>query len=435
MDDLHGKRVLVIGLGISGRSAAAFCTERGATVVACDDRMDAATAGLPPSVEVRLGQALPAVQDFDIVIPSPGVPAERYAGAQHAWGDIELASRALPVPIVAVTGTNGKSTTVRLTEAMLRAGGLRARAGGNVGDAALELVGEPLDVAVLEVSSFQLEATESFRPHVGVILGCTPDHLDRHGSLDAYRSVKLRLFAAQRSSDIAIVNADDADLRAATETLTAERWWVSTRGPVARGAFLDAGGIRICTPSHDVSLAHDDQTAFRGPLAVNLLSALLAALAIGVEPHKAYSAVADFRALPHRMETVSDRAGIRWIDDSKATNPGAAAASLGAMAGPVIWIAGGRGKGTGFAEIDDRALAFVRSVLTIGEAADEIEAAVAGRAPVEACRTLDVAVQRAAAIAVERDTVLLAPACASFDQFRSFEDRGDRFRQLVEAQR
>lgn len=435
MDDLDGKDVLVIGLGISGRSAAAFCSDRGARVVACDEREDLPAEGLPAGVDVRLGGTLPPVADFDLVVPSPGVPVDRYAGAQRAWGDIELTARALPVPIIAVTGTNGKSTTVRLIEAMLRASGLRARAAGNVGDAALELVGEPLDLAVLEVSSFQLEAIESFRPHVGVILGCTPDHLDRHGSLDAYRAVKLRLFAQQAVGDIAIVNADDDALREATETLVGERWLVSTRGPVTRGAFLNAAGIRLCTPQHTLTLPHEAEGAFRGPLAVNLLSALLAAVAVGVEPLKAYSAVADFRALPHRMETVAIVDGIRWIDDSKATNPGAAAAALGSTPGPVVWIVGGRGKGTGFAEFDDRALSHVRAVLTIGEAADEIRAAIGGRVPVEACKTLDRAVERARALAAEGDSVLLAPACASFDQFQSFEDRGDQFRALVEATR
>jgi UDP-N-acetylmuramoylalanine--D-glutamate ligase len=213
MLELAGKRVLVLGLGLSGRSAAAFCAGRGARVLAVDERAELPPPALPAGVEVQLGGALPDPGGFDLVVPSPGVPEERHrayrSSACRVWGDVELAARCLAVPVVAVTGTNGKSTTVRLLEVMLRAAGLRARAGGNVGEPALDLVGLPLDVAVLEVSSFQLEAVEALRPRVAVLLNVTPDHLDRHRSLEAYAATKARLFARQEPTDHAVVNGDD----------------------------------------------------------------------------------------------------------------------------------------------------------------------------------------------------------------------------------
>ena len=192
MLELAGQSVLVLGLGLSGRSAARFCAARGARVVAADERPAGELEGLSAlgaDVDVRVGAPFPDAAGFDLVVPSPGVPPERYrAGARRVWGDVELASRALPVPIVAVTGTNGKSTTTHLVAEALRAAGLRAAAAGNVGEPALDLVGEALDQVVLEVSSFQLETTESFRPRVAVILNLSPDHLDRHGSFEAFAS-------------------------------------------------------------------------------------------------------------------------------------------------------------------------------------------------------------------------------------------------------
>ncbi len=434
MLELAGKKVLVIGLGVSGRSAAAFCAERGAHVVASDERTDLVPPDLPDEIEIVLGDALPDPADFDIVVPSPGVPRARYAErAKVAWGDLELAYRSLPVPIVAVTGTNGKSTTVRLIEAMLRAGGLRARAAGNIGDAALGLVGEALDIAILEVSSFQLEAVDSFHPRVAVILGCTPDHLDRHGSFERYLAEKLRIFSRQEASDVAIVNADDASVLAASEHVASERWLYSTRRPVEVGAFVEAGGLRLRIPAGDFVLPLDVGEMFSGPLLGNVLASLLAATALGVAPEQALAGLARFHPLPHRMERIAERDGVAWIDDSKATNPGAAAAAIAAVGGPILWIAGGRSKGTGFAELRQAPLARVRLLLAIGEASAELADELSDRVAVEPCETLARAVARAAELAREGDAVLLAPACASFDQFAGFAARGEAFRKLVEA--
>jgi UDP-N-acetylmuramoylalanine--D-glutamate ligase len=433
--DLAGKNVLVLGLGISGRSAAEFCAARGARVVAADDRADVETSGLPGSVELRLGEPMPDPADFDLVVPSPGVPLARYgARARVAWGDLELAYRALAVPIAAVTGTNGKSTTVRLLEAMLRAAGLRARAAGNVGDAALGLVGEPLDAAVLEVSSFQLEAVEAFRPRVGVLLNVTPDHFDRHGDLAGYLAAKLRLFARQTRDDVAILSADcpvvgalpDADFAAPVQRF-------STRGPVARGACYDAGALVLRLAGGERRLALDALPPLEGPLRSNALAALLGAVALGADPQRALGALAGFRALPHRCELVAEGGGVRWLDDSKATNPSAAVAAVANLRGPLLWILGGKDKGLDFAELLEAPLARVKRALLIGAATDAIAASLSGKLAFEKVETLPRAVARARELAAPGDTVLLSPACASFDQFRSYEDRGRQFAELARS--
>jgi UDP-N-acetylmuramoylalanine--D-glutamate ligase len=433
MQELDGQSVLVLGAGISGQSAAAFCARQGARVVLAEERADAAPASLPAGVELRLGAPFPDPADFDLVVPSPGVPPARYrARARRVWGDIELAARALSVPIVAVTGTNGKSTTVRLLEAMLRAAGLRARAAGNVGDAALGLVGEPLDVAVLEVSSFQLESIERFRPRVAVLLNLTPDHLDRHGDLAGYRAAKARIFENQTRDDVAILNADPA-LDALAAGLTARVLRFAARGAVARGACWDGDAVCLATGAAPLRIPLEGLPRPSGPLRENLLAALLAVVALGAEPRKALAALASFAPLPHRGELVAERDGVRFVNDSKATNPGATLPALAFETRPVIWIAGGRDKGLDYAELAAAPFGGVRRALLIGEAAPRIAAALAGRVALESVGTLAAAVARAHELAQPGDVVLLSPACASFDQFRNFEHRGERFRELVLA--
>ena len=438
--DLAGARVLILGLGVSGVSAARWCAERGARVVAADEGPAKADAQPIPGVDVRRAAPFPDPADFDLVVPSPGVPRERWADrAKRAWGDIELAGRALRVPIVAVTGTNGKSTTVRLAEAMLRAAGLRAEAAGNVGVPALDLVGKPLDVAVLEVSSFQLEAVESFRPRIGAILNVTEDHLDRHGSVEVYAETKARLFARQEADDTAVGNADDAWARKIVAGARARRAWFHRGVPAGRGdaaateAWSDAGSIVLAREGAALRLPLDDFAGLPLPPRENVLAALLCAVAAGAEPKLALAALADFRSLPHRMETVAVRGGVAWVDDSKATNPGAAEFALRAQAAPVVWIAGGRDKDLAFDELAECARGRVRKALLIGEASAKIARALEGRVPYEEVGTLAAAVARAAELAAPGDVVLLAPGCASFDQFSSYEERGEVFRAAARA--
>ncbi|MDJ0849369.1 MAG: UDP-N-acetylmuramoyl-L-alanine--D-glutamate ligase [Myxococcota bacterium] len=436
MLDLAGQSVLVLGLGLSGRSAARFCAARGARVVAADERPDGELqdlGGLGALVELRVGAPFPGAADFDLVVPSPGVPPERYrAGARRVWGDVELAARALPVPIVAVTGTNGKSTTTHLVAEALRAAGLRAAAAGNVGEPALDLVGEPLDVAVLEVSSFQLETTESFRPHVAVILNLSPDHLDRHGSFEAYRDAKARILANQKTEDAAVLGFDDPVVRALADAVQGRLVPFSTRSALEHGAWLDGSQALLRGPGaalHRVSLAglrlagaHNRE---------NALAALAAAWAAGADPERAARGLERFAGLPHRMEDVGQVAGVHYVNDSKATNPGAALRSLTGSEAPLVWIAGGRDKGLDFAPLAEAAAGRVRVALLVGEAAGKLEAALAGRVETRVVASVEEAVREAAGVARPGDVVLLAPACASQDQFRDFAERGDCFRAAV----
>lgn len=435
--ELAGQSVLVLGLGVSGCSAARFCAERGARVVAADERPREAIPGLdalPDDVEQRLGADFPDLEDFDLVVPSPGIPAARYADrARRVWGDIELCYRALPIPIVAVTGTNGKSTVVRLIEAMARAAGLRARAAGNLGLPALDLVGEPLDLAILEVSSFQLESVESFQPRVAVLLNISPDHLDRHGSLEGYVAAKARLFANQDEGDTAVVNGDDPIARDIALPGPVERLSFSRSTPVANGAWLNGRnaivrrrGKEQVVPIETPGLAsrHGDD---------NVLAALLALASLDLDLVAASQALLEFRGLPHRCEHVRDLDGVAYYDDSKATNVGAAARALAGFDAPVVWIAGGRHKGGDLSPLMIAARKGVRRALLIGEAAGELASALSPEVACERADDLADAVRRAAAIAQAGEVVLLAPACASFDQFESFEDRGRQFQMAVHA--
>lgn len=435
--ELSGKRVLVLGLGVSGRSAARFCAARGAEVVAADERSAEALGDLAEVASVAtlsLGAALPDPVTFDLVVPSPGVPAGRYArAAGRVWGDIELAWRALSVPIVAVTGTNGKSTTTRLVEFLLRAAGLRAEAAGNIGAPALGLVGRPLDVAVLEVSSFQLETTEGFRPKVAVILNLTPDHIDRHGSFEGYVAAKARILANFGPGDTAVLSADDPRTRALAPGAGGRVLLFSQHEAVSPGACLDAGAVVLQGTGETLRIPLEGFALPGVHNRENLLAALLAVQAAGADVRRAGRALPDFRGLPHRTEIVRQRGGVTWVNDSKGTNVGAALRSLESFDRPIVWIGGGKDKDLDFHPLAPALKERARAVILIGEATPRLAAALSGSVPLHEAGTLDRAVSLAAGLARPGDVVLLSPACASFDQFRSYEHRGERFRAAVEA--
>ncbi len=436
MEEIGNWKIGVLGLGVSGRSAANFLAARGARVCAFDERgADAIDdlASVDSRVDRALGVPFPNLDDFDLLVPSPGIPPHRYRShTGRVWGDIELAYQAIAAPIIAVTGTNGKSTTVLLIEAMLRAAGARARAVGNLGSPALELVGEPLDFAILEVSSFQLETTESFRPDVGVLLNISPDHLDRHGSFEAYAKAKDRLFVNQRESDSAIFNLDDPIVAARTNTTRGRVFGFRGSGAVARGAFFDTGAVVLCDPpAAPLRIALDGMRLDGQHNRENVIAAFAAVAAAGVDPVAASSALPTFSGLAHRCEFVAEVDGVRYVNDSKATNPGAAMRSVTGFTEKVVWIAGGRDKGLGFSELVDAAVGRVRAALVIGEATEKLQVALANRVEVIAAESIEDAVARAAKIARPGDVVLLSPACASHDQFRNFEERGERFKAAV----
>lgn len=445
--ELAGREVLVLGLGVSGRSAADHCVRRGARVVVADERPEDGipeARSLPAGVVGHFGKPFPDLARFDLVVPSPGVPLERYAGrARRAWGDIELCAQALEIPIVAVTGTNGKSTVVRLIEALARAAGLRAEAAGNIGTPALELVGKPLDLAVLEISSFQLESVETFRPRTAVFLNISPDHYDRHVDMAGYLAAKTRLFARQGAGDHAVLNGDDSLVRAVATPAGVERlaFFRSKQGANAASeteragrAWLDGDRIEIRRGGRATSIDLTDAPHL-AQQKENVAAALLALASLAddlaIDLARAAEALPRFTGLPHRCVRVAERGGVAWYDDSKATNLGAAARALETMTPPIVWIAGGKHKGADLAPLAESARGRVRVALLIGQAAPELERALAGTVPCERVGELSRAVARAAELAKPGDSVLLAPACSSFDQFENFEDRGRQFAAAV----
>ncbi len=434
-------RALVVGLGSSGVAAARLLHRRG-WQVAVNDRADADTlaarlAALPDGVAVRLGeQPADLAGDVSLVVVSPGVPwdlpllaAAREQGAEVV-AEVELAWRHIgDVPLVGVTGSNGKSTVTSLIGAILRAAGYRTAVGANLGTPASELVASgPWDAHVWELSSFQLEGCTTLRPTVGVLLNVSPDHLDRHRDVEAYLRAKARLFAVQGPDDAAVLNGDD-DLVRQLRT-AARRSFFSLRAGRADGRLVDDTLVLDGTP-----LLHRNELPLLGDHNVaNALAAALAALRLGVTAEAVARGLRSFEGLPHRHHLVAEGAGVRFVDDSKGTNIGATAAGLaGYPAGTVHLILGGLGKGQDFSQLRTAVAGRVARAYLIGESAPAIAAALADTVPVETCGTLDRAVARAAAAARPGDTVLLSPACASFDQFRDYEHRGEVFATLARA--
>lgn len=441
-------RVLVLGLGASGAASARLLAERGEHVTVADDRDDDILAARAADlrglgVAARLGGAgdeLLAGQDA--VVVSPGVPQAHHliVAAQAAglavWSEPELAGRlnADRTRVVAVTGTNGKTTTTELL-----AGCLDAPAAGNIGTPMVQVLGAdaPPKLVVAELSSFQLRFTETLRADVGVLLNVAPDHLDWHGTLAAYRAAKAQVWARQRPQDWAVVNRDDAGARTVADEHPppGRIAWFGLGVPTGGDVGIESGWVvqRVRDDAPE-RVAAVEAMRLRGPHNLaNACAAVAAALCAGGRPERIAATVAAFSAGPHRMELVASVGGIEWVNDSKATNPHAAAAALQAYPS-VIWIAGGLNKELSFDELAGSLRGRVRLALTIGASGPDI-AAVARAAGIEAAEagTLDEAVRLAAAAARPGDTVLLSPACASMDQFRDYAERGDRFRDLASA--
>ena len=437
------RRVLVLGFRRTGQAVAAALAARGVTVRVADARPAAAlgVTGAPPGVELRLGEdGPPLLSGVELVVPSPGVPRDAPVLAAAVrrglpvWSEIELAFRLLSCPLVAITGTNGKSTTTSLVGLALARAGRRTFTGGNLGTPLITAADQAPEIAVAEVSSFQLEWVERLRPRVGCLLNLTPDHLDRHASFAEYRETKARLFAAQEAHDFAVVNRDDAAAWGAAAGVRARLVSFGARA-VACGAFAGEGFVALRLPDAAEERYGLARTRLAGAHNVeNILAAVTVARLAGAPPAAVQAAIDEIEPLPHRLACVAERGGIAWWDDSKATNVGAAARSLDAFAGPVVLLAGGVDKGGAYDALAARARGKVRLALVFGEAADRIGAALAAvGVAVERVRTLEQAVARAAAVAAPGDTALLAPACASFDMFADYAARGRAFRAAVEA--
>ena len=435
---LNGKRVLVVGLGASGEAATRLALGEGATVVVVDaaaspSLLERADPLRSQGAEVRLGCADWPGGRFDRVIVSPGIPEnspwllEARTRKIPLQSELELGWSRRRCRVVAVTGSNGKSTAVRLLTDCLCASGLRAEAAGNIGTPVCEVVssGRTLDWLVLEVSSFQLETCFSFQPDIGVLLNIQPNHLDRHPSLEVYRSLKLRLFAHQEAKDLAILPIGlMEDFQKALPYTLCPTWTFGGPGDEAARFRYEKGRV-LRAGLNPVSLRDTDFD--NEVLGLTAAAVAAAAIACGVEEDGIESALRVYQPLPHRMQSVGARAGIRFIDNSKATTLAAMIASLLMTRGPVRLIAGGLPKETDWSAARPLLAASVRGVYLIGTAAESMAVAWADLVPCVLCVTLEEAVARAAREAVCGETVLLAPACASFDQFRSYAERGERF--------
>ncbi len=430
------KQVLVLGSGRSGCAAARQLLRLGARVTSYDRNPGAGRRELPDGVERISGDTLPSFEGYDLVVASPGIPVQAHPGL---WPEIDLAHELIPSPIVGVTGTNGKSTTSVLLARMLEASGLTVGLGGNLGTPLCDLAppsGPAADWVVAELSSFQLEHAERFHAEVAVLLNLTPDHLDRHHSFEAYGAAKARLVERQRASDTVVFSADDRWAQRVAEVAPSRAVPFST-GKLLRdrpdAAFLDQGSLAVVReerPFCHIAL-EKLSPASRSPIQ-NALAAAAAAAHCGASAAGIASALESFEGLPHRNQLVGIRAGVRFVNDSKATNPEAAAASLGARTAPVVWLAGGRNKGLRFDGVADAAQG-IRGAVLFGESAEDLERALRadGKLEVLRCESLAEAVPAAARLARTGDTVLLSPACASFDQFESYEERGECFAMLV----
>ena len=437
------RRVLVVGFGRTGQAVARVLAARGDRVRA-GDRRDAAALGVDPrvlaSVELHASDGPELLAGVDLVVPSPGVPrtapvlVDALRRGIPIVSEIELAARELGCPIVGITGTNGKSTTTTLVGLALANAGRRTFTGGNLGTPLVTALEGAYDVCVAEVSSFQLEWVARFRPRVGCLLNVTDDHLDRHPSFAEYRDTKARLFAAQTGDDFAVLNRDDPAVAELAPRLAAR---VTTFGwtPVADGAFVEGDAVVLRRPGTIDERYDLTRTRLAGRHNVeNVLAAVATARLAGAPPAAVQRAIDEIEPLPHRLALVADRGGVRWYDDSKATNVGAAVKSLESFDGPLVLLAGGVDKGGSYAPLAAAARSRVRCAVVFGAAREQIATTLeAVGVPVERVATLDAAVGTAAGRVQPGYTVLLAPACSSFDQFTDYAARGRAFRAAVAA--
>jgi len=451
--DLQGKRVLVVGLGRSGVAAAQLCASRGARVTVTDSRgagdLGAALAALPAGVQPALGGHPETIfTGADLIVLSPGVPeilplrAARAAGVAIT-GEMELASRFVTATVVAITGTNGKSTTTTLSGAILAETGRPTFVGGNLGQPLAEVVGTPAagsgGICVIEASSFQLETVEAFRARVAVLLNITADHFDRHDGLEGYAAAKARIFHAQQRDDFAVVNADDPLAMRVSERIAARRVVFSTERRLTEGGWLDGPSLLLRLPGGDEERYPAQLPALTGKHnQSNALASLIAGRLAGATMDQARRGLLAFRALPHRMELVAEANGVAYFDDSKGTNVGAVVAALAGFPRPVVLIAGGRDKGGDYAPLAAALGAVGRGAVLIGEAAERIAAALSAALPqgftIVRAASMEEAVTTAAGLARTGDAVVLSPACSSFDMFRDYAHRADVFRAAVRVQ-
>jgi UDP-N-acetylmuramoylalanine--D-glutamate ligase len=448
--ELKGKKVLVVGLGKSGLAAAMFLRRRGAQVTVSDLRSaDALSKEIPSLLDAGIlveagGHGLLTFRRQDLIVVSPGVPLSTPELVQvrnlglPIIGELELAARFLQGNVLAITGSNGKTTTTTLCGEIFAAAGLETLVAGNIGLPVIEVVAQskPDAWSVLEVSSFQLETTQSFHPRIAVILNITPDHLDRHGTFENYRAMKEKIFANQTAEDSLILNGDDPVVQQAASRARSRIFWFSRSKIVRSGAFI-ANGTIVFRGSEQAGLIPVVPVAgipLKGEHNVeNVLAAVCAACVANISPEVIARAIASFHAVEHRLEFVTSIHGVDYYNDSKATNVDATAKAIAAFPGNIHLILGGKDKNSDYTQLNSLLRERVKVVYTIGSAAQKIEGQIVGVTKVVHAETLEAAVDRAATQAEAGDVVLLAPACSSFDQFENYEQRGRVFKKAVMA--
>jgi UDP-N-acetylmuramoylalanine--D-glutamate ligase len=447
--DLRDKDVLVVGIKRSGLGAIELLRKHGSRVRAMDEQSPSADEQATlQALGVRLApqsaaNILDQGRDPDLIVLSPGVPLDTlpFAEARERGvpviGEVELASYFLRGPVIGITGSNGKTTTTALTGHLLKECGIACQVGGNIGRAVTSLVDSSADDQwnVLELSSFQLETIASFRARVGACLNVTPDHLDRHITLENYAAAKRRLFETQVAADFTVLNYQDKICRDYAWHTRAEVFWFSSAGPVPQGVSLENGDLLYCGEA----FLKRDQIKLRGLHNVeNVMAAALISHLAGAALDELGAAVQTFPGVEHRIEFVRNLDGVEYYNDSKATNVDAALKAIEAFPGNIWIVLGGKDKGSDYGPLRRPLRERAKGALLIGApppyphaAAPLIEASLHGALPIAECGTLAAAVRYAREHAERGDVVLLAPACASFDQFENYEERGNRFKQLV----
>ncbi len=440
-----GSRPLVVGLARSGIAASKLLLAHGGQVRGVDRRRAEELEGTVRElrdlgVELRFGSTDPReLEGRNLVVVSPGVPmdlpllTEAERRGIPIVAEVELGFAVARAPVIAVTGTNGKSTTVELLGAIGRAAGRKTEVLGNIGVALSEKAeGVPEEgLLVVEISSFQLEACTRFHPKVGVLLNVTPDHLDRHGSMDRYAGLKARLFQFQNESEFRVQPLGDARIDLLLRPMKSRPLWFGFADPTGDGVWLDGGSLRYRFEGKTGTLLKRDEALLPGPHNTeNMAAAAAAALAVGIPERAIAKALREFHGLPHRLAVVAEIDGVRYVNDSKATNVDALKRALESFTEPVTLIAGGRDKDGDFVSIRPLVMERVRHAVTVGEAAGKIEESWPG-VPHERATTLEEAVLAARANTAPGGVVLLSPGCASYDMFRNFEERGARFEAAV----
>jgi len=449
--ELKNKRVLVVGLGKSGMAAALFLRDKGARVTVSDARSAVALAEeIPTLLDAGImveagGHGLLTFRRQDLIVVSPGVPFDTPELKQvRAYGkdgppiigELELASRFLQGKVLAITGSNGKTTTTSLLGKIFADAGGPTLVGGNIGTPVIDLIAPSTleTVSVLEVSSFQLETVEEFHPQIAVVLNITPDHLDRHGTFENYAAMKARITARQGAEDFLVLNGEEKPTQMLAAKTKAQVFWFSGRRPIKQGAFVHGESVLFIT--REGAKAEPVMPVAEIPLkgahnVDNVLAAVCAARLGGIAAESIRASVKSFKAVEHRLEFVATVRGVEFYNDSKATNVDATKKALEAFKSGVHLILGGKDKNSDYMELSDLLRARCKVVYTIGSAAEKIERHLAGVVKIVSAGTLDSAVRKAAEDAVAGDVVLLAPACSSFDQFENYEQRGRIFKGIV----